>query len=345
MRILVDIGHPAQVHLFRHAIKRWQDRGHEVIIAARNKDIALRLLTEYGFSYAVTSKARPGIGLVLDIIEHDWRLLRLAVHHKSEVLIGSTSSVGHVARLLGARSIVFNEDNANVDPIYVMLTYPFAHTIVTPACLNEDHGAKHVIYDGNHELAYLHPNVYSPNPAVLNKLSVTTNDPFFILRFVTFKATHDWGEANMDKETRRRLVDLLSAKGRVFICSEGLLEEEFEPYRLRISLTDIHDALYYATMFVGDSQSMTIEAAVLGTPSIRCNTFVGRLSVIEELEHKYGLTYGFLPKDEDRMFDKIVKLLSDDNLKETWQQKRKKMLAEKIDVTEWMVDFVENYPL
>jgi hypothetical protein len=96
-------------------------------------------------------------------------------------------------------------------------------------------------------------------------------------------------------------------------------------------------------MFVGDSQSMTVEAAVLGTPAIRCNTFVGRCPVIEELEHLYGLTYGFLPNEERKMQSKIKSLLGEVSLKYMWKQRRDVMLAEKIDLTAWMIAFVIDY--
>jgi predicted glycosyltransferase len=45
-------------------------------------------------------------------------------------------------------------------------------------------------------------------------------------------------------------------------------------------------------MYIGDSQTMTAEAAVLGTPAIRFNDFVGELSYLEELEYTFDLTYG-----------------------------------------------------
>jgi predicted glycosyltransferase len=97
-------------------------------------------------------------------------------------------------------------------------------------------------------------------------------------------------------------------------------------------------------MFVGDSQTMTSEAAVLGTPAIRCNTFVGRIHYLEEEEHKYGLTYGFLPNETERMFEKIKELLAMPDLKEKWQTRRQKMLAEKIDYSKFLTWFVESFP-
>ena len=43
------------------------------------------------------------------------------------------------------------------------------------------------------------------------------------------------------------------------------------------------------------------------------------------------------------MFAKIKELLAEKNLHAKWQAKRAKMLAEKVDLTAWMVDFVEQY--
>jgi uncharacterized protein len=97
-------------------------------------------------------------------------------------------------------------------------------------------------------------------------------------------------------------------------------------------------------MLIGDSQTMTSEAAVLGTPAIRCNTFVGRISYLEEEEHTYNLTYGFLPTNSDAMFVKINELLAMPGLKAVWQKRRQKMLKDKIDVTAFYVWFIENYP-
>ena len=102
--------------------------------------------------------------------------------------------------------------------------------------------------------------------------------------------------------------------------------------------------MYYATMFIGDSQTMTSEAAVLGTPAIRSNSFVGRIAYLEEEEHKYGLTYGFLPKDFSNMYLKIKELLSNSDLKGEWKRRKENMLEDKIDVTSFFTWFIGNYP-
>lgn len=344
MHILVDIGHPAHVHLFRNAMRIWMDRGHQVVIAIRDKDLTAKLLDLYGFSYSTASVARRGIlGLAVELLEHDWHVLQLAVRHSSELLLGTSVSISHVARLIGARSMVFNEDDRDVVRAFTRLAYPLAHAIVTPACLGEDHGNKHIVYDGYQELAYLHPDVFAPNPDILAKLGVQPGEPYFIMRFVSLQAAHDVDESGLDLALRRELVRVLSKRGRIFITSESPLPDEFELYRIRILSEDMHDALAFATLLISDSQTMTAEAAVLGTPSVRCNTFVGRISYLEELEHRYQLTFGFQPKFRGQMLSFITELLDQPNLAEIWQRRRQRMLSEKIDLTPWIVDLVEQY--
>nr|MDA3884790.1 hypothetical protein [Candidatus Delongbacteria bacterium] len=106
---------------------------------------------------------------------------------------------------------------------------------------------------------------------------------------------------------------------------------------------DMHHVLAFAKLVISDSQTMTAEAAVLGIPSIRYNSFVGRISYLEELEHKYDLTYGFLPdRDEEKLLTTLKDMLSQNNLKETWQEKKEHMLTEKIDLNQWMIDLFEK---
>ena len=107
----------------------------------------------------------------------------------------------------------------------------------------------------------------------------------------------------------------------------------------------MHDILYYAQMLVGDTQTMTTEAGVLGTPAIRCNTFVGEndMGNFLELEKNYGLIFNY--SDPKKAIDKAIELLHENNLKEQWKIKRNNLLKDKIDVTAFMVNFTENYPV
>ena len=162
------------------------------------------------------------------------------------------------------------------------------------------------------------------------------------MRFAQLTAYHDVGKSGITTEIAQKLIDMLSAKGNVFITSERALEPQFEKYRIQISPLDIHHALYFADMYIGDSQTMTAEAAVLGTPAIRFNDFVGELSYLEELEHKFDLTYGIKTNQPEKLLNTIDLLLQQTDLKQLWQAKRKVMLTECIDFADFMTRLIEK---
>jgi predicted glycosyltransferase len=97
-------------------------------------------------------------------------------------------------------------------------------------------------------------------------------------------------------------------------------------------------------MFIGDSQTMTSEAAILGTPAIKCNTFAHKLSVPNMLEEKYKLCYSFQTHEFELMCQKIHGLLEKKSLKEDWRRKREHFISDVIDPTSFLVWFIEEYP-
>jgi predicted glycosyltransferase len=201
-----------------------------------------------------------------------------------------------------------------------------------------------VYYRGTHELAYLHPNRFSPDPSVLHHAGLAEGERFFIMRFVALKGHHDVGQQGLTLEQKHTLVEMLKSHGRVIITSERAVEPEFEPYRLPVPPEEIHSLMAYSSMFVGDSQTMTSEAAILGVPALKCNTFAGRLSVPNMLEDKYGLCYAYLPERFEDMLAQIRHLLDmpSESLHAEWQAKRQRMLQEMIDPTEFFINYIEQ---
>ena len=342
MNILVDLYHPAHLHLFRNAMKRLEDDGHHICWVTRDKDITVQLLKEYGLHYKVLTKARKGlVNLCLELIEHNYKVWREAIRNDIDLMVGTSVSITHAALFCKAKSWVFEEDDANQAKLMTYLSYPFATKIITPDTLaHENHGKKHITYPSYHELAYLHPDNFTPNPAILDEIGVAPGERFFIMRFVSLNASHDFAVKGLTYEAKKRILGTLLGYGKVFITSEHELTSDFEPYRIRVAPHKMHDLLNYSALCVGDSQTMSIEAAVLGVPSLRCNSFVGQLSLLKELDHKYEMTYGFLPDQVDGLVAKIDELLSNDDLPRLWAEKRERFLADKIDMTKWLVDYI-----
>jgi len=339
LRILVEIGHPADVHLFKNLIWELQKRGHEVKIVVLEKDINKQLLDLYGFNYTLIGKKSKGIfNKLCSLFVNCYRFYNLSKKFNQDVSISIGSPYSSVGtKLIGGKSIAFNDTEHSVEQY--MLYAPFTDIICTPSAFNKNLGKKQIRYDGYHSLAYLHPAHFQPDPTVLSDLNINIGDVFFIIRFISWNASHDIGQKGFSMETKKKLVSELSKFGRVMITSEGNLPKEFEPYRISVALNKIHDLLYYSTLYIGEGGTMASEAAVLGTPSVFVNSL--SLGYLNEQEHKYGLTVNV--HDSTHLFDKLNPLLERKDLKKEWAKKREAMLKDKIDVTKWMVDFFENY--
>ena len=247
-------------------------------------------------------------------------------------------SIGIIGRLINRPSFVFSEDDARIIPLFAHFVYPTCDYIVTPDSLkHENYGKKHLTYPGYHELAYLHPDHFTPDPQVPRSIGIDLDHPFFMLRFVSLKAHHDINAAGLPVEAARKLVDMLSAKGRLLITAEGDLAPQFKQYQFPLPPEKFHDVLAFSSLYLGDSQTVSIEAGMLGVPSIRCNTFVGRIACLEELEHIHGLTRGFLPHQSDKLIETVGAWLQDiEEVKRRHQEKRNIMLKKCVNLTDWL---------
>ncbi len=346
LNILVDIGHPAHVHLLRNFIDIMRKKDHRILITVKNITSAKELLQKYNFDYIdIGTKAYSIRDKFFKQLHFNKLLFRIVKKENIEIGIGTSITLAHVSKITGMKSIILDDDDDEVQPLITKFGHPFSDFVLSPDVLEGKRKKRQTLYyPGYHELAYLHPNHFTPDPKVIKDVGLKDREKFFILRFNAFKAHHDVGVKGLSLEKKRKIIDLLKDKGKIFITTEKKIDPEFKRYQLKVSPEKIHSLIYYSTMLIGDSQTMTSEAAVLGTPSLRCNSLVGKISYLEEEENRYDLTYGFRPDQFEDMLLKINELLSISNLKKLWAIKRDKMLADKIDVTAFLVWYVENFP-
>ncbi len=340
MKILVGIYHPAHVHFFKHFIWEMEKNAHEVVIMARNKDVTLSLLVSYGFTFkTITSHKKSILGKVLNYFIRWIQTYKLCKEVNPDILLGIADFYSaQIGRILRRTSIVFTDsEHVKIDPI---LTFPFADIILTPNCFSSNVSDKQIRYNGYHELAYLYPNYYNPDLNVLDIMGLKKEEKFIILRFVSWDASHDIGHPGLTLDMKRKVVKELSKYVKVFISSEGELSEDLVQYQIQISPEKIHDVLYFATLYIGEGATLASECAMLGTPAIYINTL--EVGYCKEQEEKYSLVYNF--RDFDGVIKKAKDLLDNQLLNNQHQENRFKMISDKIDVTAFMVWFVENYP-
>lgn len=342
MRIVVDINHPAHVHYFKHFIWEMKRKGHEVLITASEKDITFKLLENYDLEFKnIGSYGNSLISKILNIPIIDIRYYRLMKSHKPDIFVGFGSvRAAHISYIIRKPCINFEDTEHSTGQISLYL--PFVDAICTPSCYTQDLGKKQIRFDGYMELASLHPNYFSPNPAVLAELGLAESDTLIVVRFVSWQASHDLGQQGIHNKVG--LVKELEKYGHVIITSEGMLPPELEGYQMRVSPEKLHDLLYYTTLYLGEGATTASECAVLGTHAIYINTL--RMGYTDEEEEKYDLLYTFSDPltMEKGVLEKALELLSDPELLAKGKMKRERLLADKIDVTAFMVSFVENYP-
>jgi len=342
MNILFQLGHPAHFHLFKNTIADLQRDGHQAYILIRRKDILEDLLQQSGMSYV--NILPSGKKSVFTLMLRLWRVFQFTLTHHIDILVGSTPEVAQVAWLLHRRSVVMAEDDAAIVPQFIKSVKPFVDNYLSPvSCNNGPLEAVTTHYEGFHKLAYLHPNRFTPNPTVVDKY-FDHREPYFLLRFAQLSAYHDVSAKvhGISDKTAQELIKILSPHGRVYITSEREISPGLEKYRLRINPLDIHHIMTFATLYIGDSQSMAVEAAMLGTPAIRFNDFAGKIGVLEELEKKYQLTIGIPSSEPERLYQTVNKLIATEHLQDIYQSRRQKMIAEKIDVATFFTNFIEK---
>ncbi len=347
MKLLVYLGHPAHFHLFKETIKALRKKNHAVTIVIKSKDILEKLLQDAGMQYINLSSGPRKDGkfnIAKSFIQRLFKLSGIVKKNRPDILVGSAAELALIGKLHNIPSYIFFEDDFEIAPSFAYIAGPLATRLICPNCCSAwKWNRKKIGYESYHELAYLHPYRFIPDEEKVKRI-FNLDEKNFILRFAQLNAYHDKGRTGITTAIAQQLIDRLLKHGNVFITSERPLEPQFEKYRIHINPLDMHDALALADMYIGDSQTMTAEAAVLGTPALRFNDFVGRLSYLEELEHRYKLTYGIKTDMPEKLFLKVDELLTTSGLKDEWHQRREKMLREKIDLTQFMVSLLENFP-
>ena len=346
MNILFYLAHPAHYHLFKNVIKNLKYDNHKVFITIKKKDVLEKLLQENNESYINILKAgRKGsrFGIFKGLLLRSYRHFRIIRNNKIDLIISSSAEMGPLAKLFKVPFINVFEDDLTLFPRYSRFLGPFISTLLVPnSCSTGKWEDKTIKYNGNQELAYLHPSNFNPDISRVTKY-ININQKNFIIRFSKLDAWHDAGKKGLTDSLFHDIIRILEPFGNILVTSEFEVKDEFKKYILKVPVSDIHHLLYFCDIYIGDSQTMTAEAAVLGTPAIRFNDFVGKIGYLEELEHKYKLAYGIKTNEPDKLISQIIFLLNIPDLKQEFATRRDHMLENTIDVSEFMTWFIMNY--
>jgi len=338
--------HPSKYYLFRYTINNLKQAGHKVDIVIIKKDVLEDLIIQEGWEYTNIfpegrrSQSKNSFSILwktgINFIKTVYRLRRYTRGKKYDLFI-TDDCLTITGWFRNVPSIMFIDDDLSTIPENKVL-YSFADKIISPVNteLGKDNNKKMPVRSYK-ELAYLHPDYFKPDIELIKSFNPELN-PYILIRLVSLTAAHDRKKKGISDMQLLQLIDLLKVKFTVYITSEKPLANGFEVYRLKVKPEHMAHVLYFAEMYIGDSQTMSSEAALLGTPAIRCNDFVGKITVMDEKEYLHGILRNFRPDEFDKLYATVQTFINTTGLKDEWRSKRDSMLVKMEDINVFILE-------
>lgn len=340
MRLLVEFSHPAQVHKFKHVLRRLELRGATVKVLSRDKDVMLSLLDDLGFDHVCISRARKGyLGTLAELLVREWRTF-IAIFRFPPTLVLSAHSVAitHVAWLMRIPCVV--HEDTEFATLQQRLYIPFASKIVTTTSYYKDWGPRQLRINSLEPLAYLHPSEFQPDSSILSKYGLSADEPYVVLRLIAWRALHDHGVSGLTPEEVAKLSTTIEASGieKIVVSSEN--DQETPPLvgAINPAPQDLHHLLAFARLCVSESITVAGESAVLGVPTVLVNPL--EAGHTRELE-RYGLIERIL--DKKALSDRVAAILADKGIGKTKAQARVRLLADKVSFTDAFEDLLMDF--
>lgn len=338
MRILIDIGHPAHVHLFRPFAIEMQKKGAVILFTFREKEFEKELLDEFGFlNVCIGKHYKHKLRKLFGLLEFNLRLLKVAIGFRPDIFLSHGSMYAAQVSFLIRKPHISLEDSGNMEQIHFYR--PFTKAILTPDVLSVDLGLKQIKYKSFHELAYLSPKYFTPDRNILSKLDLKKNEKYAFIRFVYWSATHDRGQVGLSLLQKEEIIEYLDSKMKVFISSEGEVPTSMKKYLISVKPHQIHNVIAFAQIVISEGATMASEAGVLGIPSIYVNS---QVRCYNEEQANYNTVYNF--RNGTGVLNKVKEIVGASKSKELAEKGRQELLSNKINLTELLIWFVENFP-
>ncbi len=340
--------HPAKFHQFRATINSLKQCGHHVDIIITGRDILEELIINEGWEYTkVFPKGRrikgvhvyisAGIFLILTIFK-----LLILTWQKSYDFFISDDLLVFIGKIKKIPSIFVTDDDLGAVPESRILMFAANYILAPDICELGKYNIKKLGYYGYKAIFHLHPNQFTPDKSKLPEKII--NERFFFIRTVSATSTHDVGKRGISNDVLRKIIEKLESKGTVVLNSERELPKDLSKYILNFNKKDISHIINYANLFISDSTTMCVEAALLGIPAIEFDDWYGDFKQYYELSGKYKLLFGFGYDAINDMLAKVDELINNSDTKEIFTERRKILLSEKIDASAFLIWILSNYP-
>jgi uncharacterized protein len=340
--------HPAKFHQCRKTINTLKEQGHKVDIIITGRDILEELIVNEGWEYKkifpngrklknVHIWISAGIYLMLTL----WKLFWLTVGKRYHFFI-TDDCLTFISRIKRGKSIFLTDDDLSAVPESSILMISANYILAPDICNLGRFNKKKLGYWGYKSIFHLHPNQFTPD---INKIDESlSNQKYFFIRTVSATSTHDVGKRGIGDDLLREIIQFLEPYGRIVLNSERELPDDLKKYVLDFRKNDVSHFVAFSSIFISDSTTMCVESTLLGVPAIEIDDWFGDFKQYYELNEKFQLLFGFSPDDKKGIYNKLDEILSMQDSKEEFMERRNKLFDEKIDASQFLIWLLTESP-
>jgi len=333
-----DIIHLAHLNFFKKAIYSLKDQGYNIKITYLDRGKIEKVLTKEfpEFNFKKIGKYNPTtLGKIPMILKRFFLFNKYLKKEKPNITTGVGDFIlAFISRLRGIPSIQFYDDYEF--KINFKLSQLFANKLIIPDAMPAKN-KKLLKYHSFKELAYLHPNTYTPNLKIIKDLNLKKDNYVFVREVAGISMNY----SQLKKETLLTPIKYLHNKGIKVILSleDKSRRKYYEPYCqiLEEPLEDIYSIMHYALFSLSSGDSMARESALLGVPCI----FTGgrKMYVNKPFLHWKGIVKIEKQKDIINTIDQYL----NKKTKQKWALKIKNIInKELIDTSQVIIKSLKN---
>ena len=342
VRILIEAHHPGDIHFWKFPIKELLERGHQVRLLARDRDVMRKLVEAYDWLPATipTRSGRNNRFPLREMLSRQWLVARECHSFKPDVVASLFGSYSQAAGLLGIRNVIFTD--SEFQHFNHRIAHPFASEIHTPYCFYKPLGRKQRYYKGIHELAFLDGRRYTPDCSVLEQYPNLEKGNYVVIRLSAWNTFHDIHHSGIG-ESVRSFIDQIKRRWPIVISAEeNELPEDLKQYAFTLPPHQFHDLLAFSRFVLTEGASTASEAACLGVPAVFINSTEPR-GYLQMLESQYGLVKNFQDARSGlHAASDWLRRLDDNDTRDSWSNKRKRLVDDHCDICRYVVDTLES---
>lgn len=352
MKVWIEILTPKQVMLFGLVAKELERKGHEVFITTRKYRETNSLLKEKGISAKLVGKhGGPTLeGKMLATLERMGFLHKIIIKEKPDVALSLCSpEAARICFGLGIKHACL--DDIPEAEAQAKLTLPLADAVLAPKLIPKEIFLKYGIseekliqYDALDPRAWLYD--FKPHKKILHELGISEDELNITFRTEEAYASYLNGSSNSSivVPVINKMLEKFSDANFIVLPryekQECSLRQKFDGnIIIPKKAIDAQSLLCYSGIFIGGGGTMTLESALLGTPTIACRPLA---TMYENYVIEKGLAHRSLDVNEVVAESSEI-LRNNGSYKKQHAAAAKKMMEKMENPVDVIVKTVENF--